>query len=100
MVGISVPGWPDGVGGDDGLVGVVGGLDLLQAVVGGGRQHRAGGGGGLYEVVVVVAGVPGREGVLDRVRVLADRGGQFGGGGETGGEHRVGGVDAGLGAAG
>src|SRR5215472_3073728 len=36
MVVMSVPGRPDGVGGDDHLAGVIAGLDLLQAVVGAG----------------------------------------------------------------
>src|SRR5580658_4538341 len=48
------PGWPGGVGGDDHLVRVVGGLDVLQAVVGAGREHRAGRSRGFFEVVVVV----------------------------------------------
>ena len=39
------PDGPDGVGGNDGLVRVIAGLDRLQAVVRGGRQHRAPRGG-------------------------------------------------------
>src|SRR6516164_10320666 len=94
------PGRPDGVGGDDHLVGVIAGLDLLQAAVGGGREHYAGGGRRFFEVVVVVAGVPGGEGVLDRLRLRAHHAGQFGRGGEAAREHYVLGVDDGLGAAG
>src|SRR5262250_2321526 len=70
---MSGPGRPGGVGGDDHLVRVAGGFDLLQAAVGGGRKHRAGWGRGLFEVVVVVAGVPRAEGVLDRVCLRARR---------------------------
>src|SRR5262249_5897265 len=93
------PGRPDGVRGDDRLPGVVPGLDLLQAVVGGGRKYRTGQGRGFLEVVVVVAGVPGAEGVLKCLRVRAHRGGQVGRGCEADGEDHVLGVDLGLGAA-
>src|SRR5262249_7825210 len=91
------PGRPDGVGGDDHLVGVVGGFDLQQAAGGGGREHRGGRGWGLFEVVVVVAGVPGCEGAFDRLQVRAHRAGQVGRGGGGGGVEQVARVDVGLG---
>ena len=95
----SGPDWLDRVGGDDHLVRVVGGLDLLQAVVGGGWEHRAGRTRCLVEVVGVVAGVPGGQGVLDRLCLRAYRADQVGCGGGADGEQQVARVDAGLGAA-
>src|SRR3984885_5984326 len=99
VVLMSAPGRPDRVGGDDRLVGVVGGLDLLQAAVGGGREHSVGADWSLGEVVVVVGRVPGSEGVLDGLGLGAHRVARFGGGGEATGEHDVVGVDFGLGSA-
>jgi hypothetical protein len=92
-------GWLDGVGGDDGLVGVAGGFDLLQAAIALGREHRAGRGRALREVVVVAAGVPGGEGVLDRPRLRMHHSLQVGCEGPAHGNHQVVRVDAGLGAA-
>jgi hypothetical protein len=93
------PGRPDRVRGDDGLVGVVGGLDLLQAAVGGEREHPAGRGRGFFGVVVVVADTPWGEGVLDRLRLRANGGGQVRCGADADGDQQVVRVDARLGAA-
>src|SRR5215469_4019128 len=90
---------PYGMGRDDDLIGVIGGLDALQPVIGRRGEHAVRLGWRFGEVVVVVSGAPRAQRVLDSPSVCERPVAQVRGRSQATREHQISGVDGGLGAA-